>query len=1134
MSIKTLKVRQAVHQRRFGSLPGAANAWAIAELSEKHQKLVIISPSRQSAEELYNNLCFFVPNWKLTHLPAWDPLPFELVSPQIETSAARCLALNKLLKAQSFILVTSVEALYQKILSPTLLLEAQTDIKRGATLTLQEVSQYLTLARYSKVSLVEDIGDCAIHGNVIDFYTPQLAQPVRLEFKENKVHEIRTFDKESQRSISNLGIVSILPVREYCLTGDAQGLEGRIQNLAKKREAPLREASELLDALKNNPAPLPGIELFQTLVHGAEAFVPLHSLFQDCSIALDNPEASLSKAEEFYELIEEKDYRAQQENRLVPLKSALFINDQACKEILKAPENISLNTFDRTIQLNDDGDAKSTRAYNAQIESNTALATRLKTKVGTGDAFSPLKEYVERLRKQGYRLCFVVGSDGRAERLYEILLRLNLEAKIEPRNTPILSWMHTESAYPLIITEGQLSIGFQIHTEKTAFIAEAEIFAERSHRKKRSAKTNIKKLLGALAQLSEQDLVVHADYGIGRYQGLKHLEVQGVESDFLDIVYADSRLFLPIQNISKIQKYTASEGAQPELDKLRSPRWLKTKQRVKQAVIPLAGELIKLYAARSVAKGWRYEPIGAEDERFADLFAFEETNDQSKAINETLTDMASDKPMDRLVCGDVGFGKTEVAIRAAFKCIQHQRQVAVLVPTTILVEQHLNNFRNRFNDYPVTVSGVSRFFDPSKNQKTLQQVADGTVDIIIGTHRLLSKDVSFKDLGLVIIDEEHRFGVKQKEKLKQLKQAVDVLTLTATPIPRTLHLSLLGIRDISVISTPPQDRKVIRTYVAGYEDGIVRDAIMREIQRGGQAFYLHNRVQSIALVTETLRALVPEARFEYAHGQMSEQQLETIMHRFIAHEIDVLISTTIIESGLDVPNANTMIVDRADSFGLAQLYQIRGRVGRSTRQAYCYFMVPRSMKLTKDAAARLKALQALDDLGLGFNLAMRDMEIRGAGNLLGKEQSGNVLAVGFDLYCSILQEAVQHLKGEESDSDLSIEPEVKIAVDAYIPETYIPDVGERLVLYQRLASVRDDAEMDELALEIEDRYGNFGVEVQELIQMMRFRCFLKTYRCVRAELSAQKMLFSFTPNAPIDGARIIKLMRSKPDVYKLG
>ncbi|NMC62816.1 MAG: transcription-repair coupling factor, partial [SAR324 cluster bacterium] len=850
-------------------------------------------------------------------------------------------------------------------------------------------------------------------------------------------------------------------------------------------------------------------------------------LSPDTKIIIDDEIGVKNSLDTFQELIEERELRFKSERYLIPSKAMLYFSSE---EVLG---NISARDCDYIDQVNilEDDEEKSGKSVHITSLSNTELSTVLKTKIGSGNALSPLVSMISKWRRQGLSIAFVVSSPVRAERLQRYLLDVDLDAEILSKTG--ISWVNSPRRSPLVILSGFLNDGFRIPEKKICFISENEIFAERSYRQKKHSKTSLKKLLSAISNLQEGDFVVHVDYGIGVYKGLKQLNVDEVLSDFFQIDYADSRLYLPVQNIGRIQKFVAQEGQVPSLDRLGAPqRWIKTKLKVRDAVASLAGDLIKLYASRNISKGWHFDIIGAEDERFADYFPYDETPDQLKAIEETLSDMASEKIMDRLVCGDVGFGKTEVALRAAFKCIQHAKQVALLVPTTILAEQHCRTFQNRFNEYPVKVGVLSRFYDARANKETLKKVASGEIDIVIGTHKLLQRDVQFKDLGLLIIDEEHRFGVAQKEKLKQFRRNVDVLTLTATPIPRTLHMSLLGIRDISIISTPPVDRRAIRTYIANYDENLVRDAILRELHRGGQCFFVHNRIGSIDLITAELSRLVPEARFRYAHGQMSEGQLEPIILSFLRGEFDVLVCTTIIESGIDMPNCNTMIIDRADMYGLAQLYQLRGRVGRSDRQAYAYFLIPESRKLGSEAQKRLKALQSLDDLGLGFNLAIRDLEIRGAGNLLGREQSGSVLSVGYELYSKILKEAILNLKGEELSLEESIDPEVKISSSAYIPDTYIPDISERLVLYQRLASLAYPEEAYEMADEIRDRFGPLPEEVENLIELMRYRTLLRGAGVLRVEQSPQKVTFYFSPRARVDAQKILNLVEEAPNNFK--
>jgi transcription-repair coupling factor (superfamily II helicase) len=1112
---------------------GSARGWLAAQLSAKHRPLIIVCKNRKAAEEIRADLEFFSPEHRTLLYPSWETIPFELVSPAPDIAGLRLRTLYELSHGLAEVVVTSADALLHSV-PPKQFIEALTfRVRAGDAATRVEIAQQLENAGYQSVSLVEAPGEVAVHGLVIDVFPAFGRVPLRIEFEDERITSIKEFDPETQRSSGSLTEVVLTPVRESIPLHSRpewkelllKGLE-HVKDRAAELETPVRELTRITDALAQGSV-YPGMEIISSLALQQSAsffdFVPAHaSMFIldgiGCQQALDTLDDS----------IEERAQRLADEHYLFPRREALFLTPAKVFESLERFERFTVDHLEVLDELKDSDQAP----VHFRSEANTELTTKLKTKVGTGDGMKPLSDFVTRFRKKGYDVAFVVGSQARAERLQRLLLEIDFDA-------PSLAssgnqWIAAPHRYPVVILQGHLTDGFSLHEQKLLFIAEHEVFSEKSYRTSRKAKTSLKRLLGTLSLLNNGDHVVHVDYGVGKYCGLLHREVEGSESDFLHIEYADSVLFLPVQNIGKIQKFVAAEGQQPALDKLSSTRWVKTKQKVREQVATLAGDLIKLYASRSIVKGWRFEPFGAEDERFAEQFPFDETPDQLKAIEESLADLAEDKPMDRLVCGDVGFGKTEVAIRAAFKVVQHARQVAVLVPTTILTEQHYQSFINRFQGYPTKLGCLSRFHTAEENKKTLEQLASGELDIIVGTHRLLSRDVVFKDLGLLIIDEEHRFGVKQKEKLKALKKNVDVLTLTATPIPRTLHMSLLGIRDISLISTPPVDRRVIRTYTATYDEALIRDVVLRELQRGGQCFYVHNRVQNIDITTSLLQRLVPEARFGFAHGQMTERQLEPIMRRFMNKELDVLVSTSIIESGIDIPNANTMIIDRADTFGLAQLYQLRGRVGRSSRQAYCYFLIPKTRTLGGEAQQRLKALQALDDLGLGFNLAMRDLEIRGAGNLLGREQSGSVLAVGFELYSKILKEAILNLKGEEVDVRESIDPEIKLGMSAFIPDNYIPDVSERLVLYQRFAAITTMEETDLLIEEVRDRFGPLPKETLNLAELMRLRALLRIYGVVRAEFANKKLLLSFSPQAPVDVQKILALEKREPKRFKFG
>ncbi len=1126
------------HARKVLGLHGSATGWFLAREIQDSARSLIICADRREVEEILEDIRFFRGASCASVFPSWETLPLEPVSPGVEISAQRIQTLHEITHASAFTVVTSAEALVQKIIPPDYIDQLTTTLHVGGMVTRDPLIATLLDGGFTIAKSVTRVGDLAIKGAVIDLFPGNSTHPVRIEFDFNKVVRLATFDPESQRSMGELSSISILPVKEFPLPTWYANAQERISSALKERAmtigTPLREVEKVLQALDQR-AEYPSLELLQYMF--APAYTTLMQLLPQGTkvYTLDSHRVQRSM-EEFLENAHDRAARLVDEQHLIPHVSEVFLDfDTAWSEIAQAT-TCDVGGIDDAISRE--------RHENLRSESLLDLATQMRTAVGSGSAFQPLKEFLDTWRNKKFAIAFSVGSPSRAQRLQTILLDIGTDAPIvEP---PAIRWLNSRRP-PVAILVGHLHAGFRLLDEKIILISENEIFGERSYRSGSTPRISAKRLLSSLSLLKEGDHIVHFDYGVGLYQGLKHLTVDGVLGDFLQIDYADSRLYLPAHQIGKIQKFVAAEGQAPRIDKLASTRWAHAKQKIRDSIVTLAGDLIRLYATRSIAKGWRYEPEGAEDERFADTFPYDETPDQRKAIEETLTDLAKEKPMDRMVCGDVGFGKTEVAIRAAFKATQHARQVAVLVPTTILVEQHKNNFAERFKGYPVKVAAVSRFYSAEENQKTLDALAHGEIDIIIGTHKLLQPDVQFKDLGLLIIDEEHRFGVKQKEKLRALRSNVDVLTLTATPIPRTLHMSLLGIRDISLIHTAPIDRKVVHTYIAERDEALVRDAILREIRRGGQVFFLHNRVQNIALVTAKLSELVPEARFDFAHGQMSETTLERIMKRFVDREIDVLVSTTIIESGLDVPNANTIIIDKADHFGLAQLYQLRGRVGRSKRQAYAYFLVPHMRSLTGEAHERLKVLQSLDALGVGFNLAIRDLEIRGAGNLLGKEQSGNVLSVGFDMYCRILQEAVSDLKGDEPLLEDIVDPDVRIVgVDAFIPDTYVPDIGERLVLYQRLSNIRTDDEAFDLQREVEDRYGPCSIEVDNLMLLMRYRGLLRSYGVVKAEVTPIKASLTFSPlallrdgyrpnpNTRVDGLKALGLVQKNPHLYKFG
>ena len=746
----------------------------------------------------------------------------------------------------------------------------------------------------------------------------------------------------------------------------------------------------------------------------------------------------------------------------------------------------------------------------------SVYSLQVKTVNPYNSSFELLTRDLKKLKRTGYRVILVSGSRTRAKRLAEDLRDYDLSSfyseEMERQVNP----------GEIMVTCGYIAEGYEYPMLKFTVISESDIFGKKKKKKKR--KTYEGKKIQEFAELKPGDYVVHENHGLGIYQGIEKVEVDAVTRDYMKISYADGGiLYIPATQMDLIQKYAGADAKPPKLNKLGTPQWKKTKGQVKKAVQLIAKDLVKLYATRQQTDGYVYGQDTVWQREFEEMFPFEETEDQLRAIEDTKKDMESTKIMDRLICGDVGYGKTEIAIRAAFKAVQEGKQVVYLVPTTILAQQHYNTFIQRFKDFPVRVDLMSRFRTQAQQKKTVEDLKKGLVDIVIGTHRVLSKDIGYKDLGLLIIDEEQRFGVTHKEKIKKLRENIDVLTLTATPIPRTLHMSLIGIRDMSVLEEAPMDRMPIQTYVMEYNDEMVREAMERELARGGQVYYVYNRVENIADVALRVQKLVPDARVSYAHGQMNEHQLEDIMYDFINGDIDVLVSTTIIETGLDIANANTMIIQDADRFGLSQLYQLRGRVGRSNRMAYAFLLYQRDKMLKEVAEKRLAAIREFTDLGSGFKIAMRDLEIRGAGNLLGESQSGHMAAVGYDLYCKMLNEAVSQLKGEKEEADYATT--IDLDIDAFIPESYIKNEYQKLDIYKRIATIETEEEMDDMTEELIDRFGDLPKKVQQLLHIAALKSLAHSAYITAIEQKGKDYKFILYEKANLDPAKIPALLK---------
>ncbi|HTN69501.1 MAG TPA: transcription-repair coupling factor [Methylomirabilota bacterium] len=1116
--------------KRLQGLQGSARSYVISLVAENCRRpFLIVSSSARDAENLYDDLVFFSgenpslpPLRKRLHLlPSWEVLPFEKLSPHPDDVAGRLEGLYKLIEEPAPILIATPAALMQKVIPRETLKQSYLYMVAGQELSREALLEHAVHWGFQNVPLVEERGDFSVRGGIVDLFSPGYARPLRLEFDGDRLESIREFSPSSQRSERPQEEMLLLPMKEFALKRSVvDDVLRKLDHRARDLEMDWREKNSLLESLREG-IPFPGMEFLVSYFYPDMA--PIFSyLPAETVIWLDGADRVEAEAERFGKLVWERNEKAKEERRLVPPVESLYLNEHAWRASLQPFAQVQGESL--TIMASSEKAHESTLTVESFLTGDIRHETTLR---GGETSLAPL---VERLRDwQGERLFFVAPTKGDAVRLRELLGSYDLQL---PLLEDSLSALLGRDEVTRAIVRGHLNQGFRLPEAHLVLVTFDEIFGTRKRQPSTSAKSHPSHFLTSLSELKQDDYVVHLDHGIGIYRGLKFLKVADVEGEFLHLEYeGGDRLYLPVDRINVVQKYIGGDGAQPGLDRLGGTAWEKVKTKARKAIFAMAEELVELYAVRQAREGNAFTPPDALYKEFEAAFEYEETPDQQRAIDEALADMQRKKPMDRLICGDVGYGKTEVAMRSAFLAVEGGKQVAVLAPTTILAEQHLQTFRQRFRNHPVRIEMVSRFLTNKEIQHVLEGAAKGTVDIVIGTHRLLQKDVEFKDLGLVVIDEEHRFGVVHKERLKKLRQLVDVISLTATPIPRTLHMSLIGIRDLSIIETPPLDRLAIQTYVTRYDERVIRDAILREVQRGGQVFFLHNRVETIDRLALKLADLVPEAKMAVAHGQMRPKELERVMIDFLENKTQVLVCSAIIESGLDFPNANTIIINRADKFGLAQLYQLRGRVGRSYRHAYAYLLIPGEKIITPDAERRLRALQELDGLGGGFKLALHDLEIRGAGNLLGEQQSGQITAVGFELYTEMMEKAVRELKGETLAPE--VEPEIRLGIPAYFPEEYIPDSNQRLYFYKRLASVRTAMELEELKEEIKDRFGPTTAVVEHLFLVMDLRRLLKEFLVQQISVSDGRVFLLFHPESPVKVDKLLELIKKQKNKFRL-
>jgi transcription-repair coupling factor (superfamily II helicase) len=1010
------------------------------------------------------------------------------------------------------IIIAPRSALARRVPSRQQLRDATQRISVAESIDRDALVARLVGLGYQRMALVEEPGEVAVRGDIVDVFPPQLRKPVRIELWGDEVDSIRSFDPASQRSQNKSSSVLLPPPRE--LLFDREGIIERSEEIrarAEEQSIPNADIDSLIGALLRGHLPA-GAESLAPLIQPAqESFFDY--LPDDALVLVEEPEEGALRFEKIFGEIASNFDAAAGERLTVPIESLLLTTD-AVSSALDAHNAVRIERLDIALSADEIG------RHRLETQTHDELRRELATSRSHEHALTPLVDRCRDWLADRWRVIIACGSLSSAERLRSLLDEYELDGQVVTDPRPIWHWSLPGRLEFRVV---DLSEGFVWPDQALAVVTDEEVFGIRERRRSRTGWREGQKLDG-IAQLAPGDFLVHADHGIGIYRGLMELNAGGTSSELLAIEYLGAdKLFLPVDRLSRVQRYGASDGVKPRIDKLGGETWEKTKAKVKTSLRNMAGELLSLHAARELAPGFSFSVRDVALSEFEAGFAYEETPDQMAAIDDVLADMHLSKPMDRLVCGDVGYGKTEVAIRAALRAALDGKQVAILTPTTILCQQHFENFEERFKDQPIRVDMLSRFCSPKESRATLEGLATGQVDIVIATHRILQKNVQWKDLGLLVVDEEQRFGVAHKERIKKLKKTVDVLTLTATPIPRTLQMAFTGIRDLSVIETPPVDRLAIRTQVCRFDEGLIREAILREIRRGGQVFFLHNRVRTIDAMQEMLSRIVPEARILVAHGQMKEHQLEDRIHTFLRREADVLLCTTIIESGVDMPNVNTIIVNRADALGLAQLYQLRGRVGRSPRRAYAYLLVPTDLhSLSGDAQKRLEAIQDLSELGAGFRLANLDLEIRGAGDLLGSEQSGNLRSVGYETYMEMLEETIEELSGRAHEE--WIDPEIKLPVVGRLPEDYVPDVSQRLVLYKRLSSARDENEVALIRDELLDRFGRLPTEANNLLEVILLKIAARRLGIVRIETARGEIILQVAPKSQIDPARLVRLL----------
>ena len=1118
-------------------LHGASTALLLSRAVETLGKtLCCILPADEHLEPLAQDLAFFS-SCRVLIYPSYEIPPYTPLSPDPATVCQRLATLYQIQEhTEPRILLTSAEAVLRRVLPIRSLSDHCELVMANEDVDREALIASLTSSGYQLCDMVRQEGDLALRGGIIDVYPPSLdsdhSGPLRLDFFGDTVESIRVFDPISQRSKQNLAEAVLLPATELLFPGqENRGQWLRfLQQSGEAHQWNAQATRSLRERLATGQR-FPGSEFFLPLIYGGRA--ELQSVFDylpsDAFLMVADASAVGRKMHLVRDRIQANYQEAVDKQTAALPPDELFLSEADYSEILAKKLSARFSFLP-------DPEGK-VETLSISCSDHGLLAQEIELQRKKRGLLAPLVDRIIQWQEEKDAIVLACRSLRQCEHLRELFDHYQLQTVLEA--SPYTGGLAGDGVIHCF--EQPLSRGFDLPDEGVHILSAPELFGEKRLRSGRQRRKSRKEGEAVqIEQLAEGDFVVHRDHGIGVFQGMINMEISGQQGDFLLIGYrADDKLYVPVDRLHWVSRYQGLTDQEPKLDSLGSQRWQTTKKKVSDAVWKVAQELLEIYAKRAMRKGHHFSPPGDLYRQLEESFPYDETSGQAKAIDEVVDDLTHDQPMDRLICGDVGYGKTEVAARAAFKVIEDGFQVAILVPTTVLAEQHAATFRERFASFPVEIACLNRFRTSKQQKEIVGKLSTGAIDLVVGTHRLLSKDIQFSKLGLLIIDEEHRFGVAHKEKIKRFKASVDVLTLTATPIPRTLQMSLLGIRDLSVISTPPQQRRAVKTFLAKHDQLVIREAAVRELDRGGQLFFVHNRVQSIHRVAENIGSLVPQARIGVAHGQMAGPDLEDVMVRFINHEIDILVCTTIVESGLDIPNANTIIINRADHLGLADIYQLRGRVGRSNRQAYAYLLVASLDHLTPDAQQRLRALMDCSELGGGFKLAMNDLQIRGGGNLLGVSQSGHIAAVGYDLYLELLQSTVADLKrkaleGAEASSTQEIDPEVKLKVAAFLPDTFIRDTTQRYQAYRRIsmAGFGTEEELSDIENELVDRYGKLPLEAETLLEIIRLKQRLRQLGIHKLEQAPECLVFSFVEQAPVDPNCLLALIQQKPTKKK--